>query len=221
MTGIQYLLIDIITSDQTIQPLWQMHPLLHICWPVTSLRTVMESTRGAESVTRCYDNRWWRSYKVTLWSLWTTHWTSFTADKVRNSEYCRVQSVHDSFDSFHHQNCDLSMSCDRPCLELQNASLSFDIDSFLVKSWPPFLSPIILLCLTIIIRLCISMIMYCLCCAGLTKPLVCIMRDTRQTTVKPCIYLSYNEESPTRNGWDLMMYWNRTAKIYTLIIVVK
>ena len=30
MTGIQYLLIDIITSDQTIQLLYQMHPLLHI-----------------------------------------------------------------------------------------------------------------------------------------------------------------------------------------------
>ncbi len=35
-----------------------MHPLLHIIWPVTSLRTVMESTRGAESVRRCYDNIW-------------------------------------------------------------------------------------------------------------------------------------------------------------------
>ncbi len=29
------------------------------------------------------------------------------------------------------------MSCDRPCLELQNASFSFDIDCFLVKLWPP------------------------------------------------------------------------------------
>ncbi len=29
------------------------------------------------------------------------------------------------------------MPCDRPCLELQNASLSFDIDCFLVKLWPP------------------------------------------------------------------------------------
>ncbi len=32
---------------------------------------------------------------------------------------------------------DLNISCDRPCLELQNASLSFDIDCFLVKLWPP------------------------------------------------------------------------------------
>ncbi len=30
-------------------------------------------------------------------------------------------------------NFDLRISCDRPCLELQNASLSFDIDCFLVK----------------------------------------------------------------------------------------
>ena len=28
MTGIQYLLIDINTSDQTIQPLYQMHPYI-------------------------------------------------------------------------------------------------------------------------------------------------------------------------------------------------
>ncbi len=31
------------------------------------------------------------------------------------------------------QNFNLSISCDRPCLELRNASLSFDIDCFLVK----------------------------------------------------------------------------------------
>ncbi len=28
---------------------------------------------------------------------------------------------------------DLSISCDRPCLELQNASLSFDIDCFFIS----------------------------------------------------------------------------------------
>ena len=42
-------------------------------------------------------------------------------------DFVEIDRFFGASQSFH-----LSVSCDRPCLELQNASLSFDIDRFLV-----------------------------------------------------------------------------------------
>ena len=54
-------------------------------------------------------------------------WASVTAGRSDTAFWHRVGRFSTS------QNFDLSISCDRPCLELQNASLSFDIDCFVMK----------------------------------------------------------------------------------------
>ncbi len=58
---------------------------------------------------------------MTLWNLQTTHWTSCSANKRTQ---LRIVSIlpRAECDSFPYQNFDLSISCDRPCLKLQNAS---------------------------------------------------------------------------------------------------